>query len=247
MPGPRYDTKKCMGKVLIVKNQFGKEKKVIEIENQKVNELAETFGKLGFTVLPVEENKTKEEMIKLMKDVAAKDLKDDYCFICVVLAYGQDGVITCIDGDKPPKYPTARMQLPVSELQECLKGEKCKDLLLKPKIFMLQLEEVPRDLKDGLKPGAEAPKLIKIPREADFLTYSCKKDYAITTWNDGLKRYVLKSQQPGPPLEIQKLLTRINRLYCDYYSKAGMTVDIPCVTSLLTREVYLKKEEPSQM
>ena len=67
------------------------------------------------------------------------DLKDDYCFICMVLSYGQDGVITCYDETQSPKNPTAGMQLPVSDLQECLKGNKCRGLLLKPKIFMLQV------------------------------------------------------------------------------------------------------------
>lgn len=67
------------------------------------------------------------------------DLKDDYCFIFMVLSYGQDGVIICCDGTHSPKNPTPSMLLPVSELQECLKGNKCRDLLLKPKIFMLQV------------------------------------------------------------------------------------------------------------
>lgn len=74
---------------------------------------------------------------------AREDLKDDYCFICIVLSYGQDGVITCYDETHSPKDPTADMQLPVSELQGCLKGDKCKKLLLKPKIFMLQVNIMP--------------------------------------------------------------------------------------------------------
>ncbi|XP_052720384.1 caspase-7-like [Crassostrea angulata] len=251
MPGPRYDAQKCMGKVLIVNNQTyyaEKEKdknRPIDIgkEDKKVEELIKTLNDLGFTVLDVEKNKTRDQMIKLLKEVAAKsDLKDDYCFICIVLSYGQDGVITCYDETHSPKNPTAGMQLPVSELQECLKGDKCKGLLLKPKIFMLQLEEALRDSKDGIETGAQAPKPVKIPREADFLTYTCERERAITTWEKGLKQYV---QEPKQPLEIQKLLTRMNRLYCEYYSTQGMTVDTPCVTSLLTREAYLKIEEPS--
>eukprot|EP00105_Crassostrea_gigas_P005429 XP_011419040.1 PREDICTED: caspase-7-like [Crassostrea gigas] len=252
MPGPRYDAQKCMGKVLIVNNQTyyaEKEKdknRPIDIvkEDEKVGELIKTLKDLGFTVLDVEKNKTRDQMIKLLKEVAAKsDFKDDYCFICIVLSYGQDGVITCYDATQSPKNPTAGMQLPVSELQECLKGDKCRDLLLKPKIFMLQLERALGDYIDSLATGTQAHKPVKIPREADFLTYTCEKDGAITTWNEGLKEYV---QKPKQPLEIQKLLTRMNRLYCEYYSKKEkMTVDAPCVTSLLTREAYLKIEEPS--
>nr|XP_011419037.2 caspase-7-like isoform X1 [Crassostrea gigas] len=253
MPGTRYDAQKCMGKVLIVNNQTyyaemeeDKNRPTdIGIEDTKVNELIKTLNKLGFTVLGDKEqkNKTKEEIIELLKNVAAKgDFKDDYCFICIVLSYGQDGVITCYDATQSPKNPTAGMQLPVSELQECLKGDKCRDLLLKPKIFMLQLERALGDYIESPATGTQAHKPVKIPREADFLTYTCERDEAITTWNEGLKEYV---QKPKQPLEIQKLLTRMNRLYCEYYSKKHMTVDAPCVTSLLTREAYLKKEEPS--
>ncbi|XP_065931446.1 uncharacterized protein [Magallana gigas] len=213
-------------------------------EDKKVKELIKTLKGLGFTVLGDEEqkNKTKEEFIDLLKNVAAReDLKDDYCFICIVLSYGQDGVITCYDETHSPKDPTADMQLPVSELQGCLKGDKCKKLLLKPKIFMLQLEKVECGSKEGGQPGRQgrqAPS-VKIPREADFLIYTSERDQAITTWNEGLKKYVLEPEQP---LEIQTLLTRMNGLYWEYYmNEEQMRMDTPCVTSLLTREAYLKK------
>ena len=66
-----------------------------------------------------------------------QDFSQDYCFICVILSYGKDGVITGV-----PEYendnPVAT-QLPLAELQNCLKGDKCKGLLGKPKIFMLQV------------------------------------------------------------------------------------------------------------
>lgn len=61
----------------------------------------------------------------------------------MVLSYGQDGVIICCDETQSPKKPTESMLLPVSELQECLKGDKCTDLLSKPKIFMLQVYIMP--------------------------------------------------------------------------------------------------------
>ena len=73
---------------------------------------------------------------------------------------------------------------------------------------------------------------------------------ALTAWIEGFKQYVLKPEQseqhgqpkqPMEPMEIQKLLTRMNHLYCKPYTKEGKEVDIPCVTSLLTREAYLKK------
>ena len=73
--------------------------------------------------------------------VAKQNFSLEYCFICVILSYGKDGVITCVPmkENDSVKNPTDRMLLPLAELQDCLKGEKCKGLLAKPKIFMLQV------------------------------------------------------------------------------------------------------------
>lgn len=38
------------------------------------------------------------------------------------------------------------------------------------------MEEALRDSKDGIETGAQAPKPVKIPREADFLTYTCERE-----------------------------------------------------------------------
>lgn len=65
-----------MGKVLIVNNQTyyaEKEKdknRPIDIgkEDKKVEELIKTLNDLGFTVLDVEKNKTRDQMIKLLKE-----------------------------------------------------------------------------------------------------------------------------------------------------------------------------------
>lgn len=75
--------------------------------------------------------------------MAKQDFSRDYCFICVILAYGKDGVITCIpegENDKTClRVPSEATHLPIAELQNCLKGDKCQGLLAKPKIFMLQV------------------------------------------------------------------------------------------------------------
>lgn len=65
-----------MGKVLIVNNQTYYAEKAedknrpIDIvkEDEKVGELIKTLKDLGFTVLDVEKNKTRDQMIKLLKE-----------------------------------------------------------------------------------------------------------------------------------------------------------------------------------
>ncbi|XP_062592811.1 caspase-7-like [Saccostrea cucullata] len=219
----------------------------IKKEDAKIKELVDIFKALGFTDIHggtdqfVERNKSKKEMIELLQEVAKKNFEDDYCFICVVLSYGKDGVITCVDRNSCPKTPTPSMMLPVAELQECLKGEKCPGLLMKPKIFLLQLEPVPEDRKEGTEPShvEEPTKQLKIPREADFLIYNCETDYAIKAWIKGLNAHVKDKEEP---LEIQRLLTRMNNIIRMHFKRQGTgPVELPCVTSLLTKEVYLGK------
>ncbi|XP_056009714.1 caspase-7-like isoform X2 [Ostrea edulis] len=273
MAGRSYELQKFSGKVLIVRNQVyhkvhieeskrdkdcgtcDKDTRAVEAlefvesiekEDEKVENLVKKFKELGFkdiyggTESFVQKDKTKKEIIKLLEEVAKQDFKDYYCFICVILSFGKDGVITCIpDSDESAKKPTPSMQLPVSELQECLKGDKCKGLLMKPKIFMLQLEDVTTDKPDGSGDHETARvKPIKIPREADFLIYNCETQY-VEAWTDGLNRYV----NDKDPMEIQKLLVRMNNIIHSRNVEVGMSsLPVPCVTSLLTKEVYLGKK-----
>ncbi|XP_061169658.1 caspase-7-like [Saccostrea echinata] len=267
----RYAMKKKSGKVLIIRNQNfhtcrdqsseerdRRDKETrgaphsvserIEKEDADIKELVHKFTELGFTDIYggtdkfEQKDKSKKEMIELLKQAAQKDFTDDYCFICVILSFGKDGVIICKDdsrdGNSSIRNPTPSMMLPVSELQECLKGDKCQGLLMKPKIFLLQLEPVPRDTKDDTHRRKEEPtKLLKIPREADFLIYNCETDFGIKAWIQGLNEHVVGKKEP---LEIQRLLTRMNNIVRKHYEDLGLSsVELPCVTSLLTKEVYL--------
>ncbi|XP_078326119.1 caspase-7-like isoform X2 [Crassostrea virginica] len=231
-------------------------------EDGEVNELLEKFKELGFTDIDggtnnfVYKDQTKAQMVALLETVAKQDFSQDYCFICVIISYGKDGVITCVpmNENDSMKNPSVGMLLPLAELQNCLKGEKCKSLLAKPKIFMLQLDKVPEGQKAGGPPSAPpTARLVKIPREADFLTYTCDMNnlsyyYGINAWIEGLEKYVLKPQREEPkgePMEIQRLLTRMTNIFKSKYEKETMTVEYPCVTSLLTKQVFLTKTPPA--
>ncbi|XP_061170013.1 caspase-7-like, partial [Saccostrea echinata] len=231
------------------------QKRINKEEDDDIEKLKSIFKKLGFTDIKggtepfVQKDKSKKEMIKLLEQVAQADFSDDYCFICVILSCGKDGVIFCKDdsqdGNSSTRYPTPSMMLPVSELQECLKGDKCQGLLMKPKIFLLQLEPVQTNTTDPMTQGSkeEPTTPLKIPREADFLIYNCETAFVphtgIKAWIQGLNEHVVGKKEP---LEIQRLLTRMNNIVRSYYEKKeGISVELPCVTSLLTKEVYLGK------
>ncbi|XP_078326123.1 caspase-7-like [Crassostrea virginica] len=269
----RYTKMDRIGRVLIVNNQVYHKPHAgsldckecekttrpqdIAKEDGEVNKLVKIFEDLGFKDIDGGTNKfvykdqSKTQMIELLEKVAKQDFSQDYCFICVILSYGKDGVITCVpmNENDSVKNPPVGMQLPLAELQNCLKGEKCKGLLAKPKIFMLQLDHVPGDRKDGGSEALPAARQVKIPREADFLTYTCDMNnlthyYGISAWIEGLEKYVLKPQKEEPkgePMEIQRLLTRMTNIFKSKYETAKMTVEYPCVTSLLTKQVFLTK------
>ena len=66
----------------------------------------------------------------------------------------------------------------------------------------------------------------------------------INAWKDGLKKYVLEPQEKNPmeePMEIQRLLTRMSNIFKTEYKDQGISVEYPCVTSLLTKQVFLTK------
>ena len=69
----------------------------------------------------------------------------------------------------------------------------------------------------------------------------------INAWIEGFKTYVVEPQKEDrkeEPMEIQRLLTRMTNIFKSMYEKEGMTVEYPCVTSLLTKQVFLTKTPP---
>ena len=66
----------------------------------------------------------------------------------------------------------------------------------------------------------------------------------INAWIEGLEKYVLepkKGDQENEPMEIQRLLTRMTDIFKSKYKEEGISVEYPCVTSLLTKQVFLTK------
>lgn len=59
---------------------------------------------------------------------AELDHRDNDCFTCAILSHGEDGFIWGID----------RM-IPINDLMEPFKGNKCLSLAGKPKIFFIQV------------------------------------------------------------------------------------------------------------
>ena len=63
-----------------------------------------------------------------MYTAADLDHKDNDCFVCAILSHGEDGFVWGKD-----------KKIPINDLMEPFKGNKCVSLAGKPKIFFIQV------------------------------------------------------------------------------------------------------------
>ncbi|CAI9543546.1 unnamed protein product [Staurois parvus] len=184
--------------------------------NKDVESLHEVFKNFGFQV-KIENNPTAAKISELLKGVAEDDHSQRGCFVCVVLGHGKDGGFYCYDDFMDEEY-----------LFNLFKGENCKQLVGKPKLFFIQACR--GDTSDyGVTPYASiaTTSSCKIPVEADFLChYSTCQGYVswrnlsygswfIQSLCDMLKKY-------GKKNDLMQILTRVNhKVAFEYESSHG--------------------------
>jgi len=64
------------------------------------------------------------------------DMEDYTCFVCVIMSYGEPGVIFCRN-ESTEKNDPCELKL----LQEPFKNHMCNTLAGKPKIFLVQVSK----------------------------------------------------------------------------------------------------------
>ncbi|KAG8431841.1 hypothetical protein GDO86_019747 [Hymenochirus boettgeri] len=203
------------------------------------------FKGLGFNV-NVYNNKSCTEMETLLRTVAQQDHGDSACFACILLSHGDEGLIYGTDG-----------AMPIKVLTTLFRGDNCKSLVGKPKLFFIQACRG-TEFDDGIESDAgptndsletDANPRHKIPLEADFLfAYSTVPGYY--SWrNPGRGSWFVQAlcrvlNEHGKSLEVMQILTRVNYLVatsfesdCDDPSFTKKK-QIPCVVSMLTKELY---------
>lgn len=200
--------------------------------NKDVESLSEVFTSYGFEVR-IENNATAERIAEVMKAVAEEDHSQRGCFVCVVLSHGKDGGFYCYDDFMEEEF-----------LFKLFKGENCKQLVGKPKLFFIQACRGDK-FDSGVTPYASVATTStgRIPIEADFLChYSTPPGYvAFRNIFDGswfiqslcemLKKY-------GKKYELMQILTRVNHKVAFKYEASGKK-EMPCIVSKLTKDIYL--------
>ncbi|ERE79286.1 caspase-7-like protein [Cricetulus griseus] len=89
--------------------------------------LFKCFRSLGFDVV-VYNDCSCAKMQDLLRKASEEDHSNSACFACVLLSHGEENLIYGKDGVTPIKDLTAHFR-----------GDRCKTLLEKPKLFFIQV------------------------------------------------------------------------------------------------------------
>ncbi|XP_052406794.1 caspase-6 [Carassius gibelio] len=215
--------------------------------------LARRFQDLGFEVKTFNDYK-REEVLTIIRGAAAASHVDADCFVCVFLSHGENGHIYANDG-----------QIQIQEVTDLFKGNECRSLVGKPKIFILQAcrgdkhdEPVtPMDVVDSEPVNevvVDVGALCTLPAGADFLMcYSVAEGYyshretVRGSWYIQDLCEILRCY--GSKLEFTDILTLVNRKVsirsvenCKDRSALGKK-QVPCFASMLTKKLFFRPKK----
>lgn len=244
------------GKAIVINNKQFRSHLQLPDRNgtdQDASALSCRFAELDFDV-DLKNDQTVQQMMNLMKQAAAEDHSDADCFACAILTHGENGEIYGVDE-----------KIEVKELLEPFKGNRCETLAGKPKLFFIQACRGTKfddgaDLNVADASGIpdvemEPPTTIhKIPAEADFLVaysvvpgyYSWRNSTNGSWFIQALQHHL---EQHGRDMDLLRILTRVNRSVAYNFQSntshpnMNRKKQIPCVTSMLTKEVYFTPKD----
>ncbi|XP_071313156.1 caspase-3-like [Trachinotus anak] len=200
---------------------------------------AKTFSRLGYKTRVVNDQ-TVEQMRQLLFNVSKEDHSSSASFVCVVLSHGDEGVIYGTNGCE--KF---------ENLTQFFKGNHCKSLVGKPKLFFIQACRGSA-LDDGALVEADSvgdQTSERIPVEADFLyAYSTAPGYY--SWRNTqngswfMQALCEMLEHYSGELELMQIMTRVNRkVALNFESSSNLPgysckKQIPCIVSMLTKDFY---------
>ncbi|XP_075053200.1 caspase-3 [Mixophyes fleayi] len=198
--------------------------------------LQNTFKSFGYKVNIYNDLKC-ADIYGLLTKVSQEDHSKRSSFVCALLSHGDDGVLYGVD-----------QSLPIKNLTSLFRGDRCKTLVGKPKLFFIQACRG-TDLDSGVETdsGSEShEETYRIPVEADFLyAYSTVPGYY--SWRNTLNgSWFVQSlcemlKLHGRKLELVQILTCVNHMVALEFQSFSNQIDfhakkqIPCVVSMLTK------------
>ncbi|XP_053195981.1 caspase-6-like [Scomber japonicus] len=224
--------------------------------NADRHNLERRLKELNFDV-KVYENYKKEKVWNKICEASEADHSDADCFLLIFLSHGEQDHVFAFD-DK----------ISIPDITALFKGDKCKSLVGKPKIFVLQACRGDKH-DDPVTPAnnddvdshlmtnqvvVDAHAIHTLPAGADFIMcYSVAEGYYshretingswyIQDLCDVLKKF-------GSSLEFTELLTLVNRKVsmrsvgnCNDRSAIGKK-QVPCFASMLTKKLYFRQNK----
>ncbi|XP_029359250.1 caspase-6 [Echeneis naucrates] len=195
------------------------------------------------------------EVIEKISEAAQDNHSDADCFLLVFLSHGEDDCVYAYDA-----------KISIQDITSLFKGDKCRSLVGKPKIFILQAcrgdkhdEPVtPCDAVDSeIKTNevvVDASTIHTLPAGADFIMcYSVAEGYYSHRETINGSWYIQDLcellRKYGDSLEFTELLTLINRKVsmrsvgnCNVRSAIGKK-QVPCFASMLTKKLYFRPKQ----
>jgi len=201
--------------------------------------LYEIFSTYGFDV-SLHQNRTKDQMMKIMIDAGKENYSDCDCFGVAVLSHGDNDVIYGVDT--------------IISIDNFIAPIKfCRSLVGKPKIVIFQACRG-TDLDSGIQSdavGDTGVQKVVLPLEADFLyAYSTVPGYF--SWRNSSKgswfvqalTQVLKKEECGK-MDLVRILTRVSHAVAYQFESNASRPEmnrkkqIPSIVSMLTKDLYL--------
>ncbi|XP_024292290.1 caspase-6 isoform X1 [Oncorhynchus tshawytscha] len=222
--------------------------------NADRSNLVKRFEDLNFEVQAFDNLKV-EEVLDQISQAAEANHADADCFVCVFLSHGENDHVYAYD-DK----------ITIQDITALFKGDKCKSLVGKPKIFILQAcrgdkhddPVTPMDVVDSeVKTNevvVDAGVVYTLPAGADFIMcYSVAEGYYSHRETINGSWYIQDlcgaMRKFGDSLEFTELLTLVNRKVsmrsvgnCNDKTAIGKK-QVPCFASMLTRKLYFRPKK----
>lgn len=200
------------------------------------------FSTLGFQV-HVRHDLTAQGIKTLLKQVALYDHSDFDCFVCVVLTHGEHGKLFAYDNGYA-----------IDTLFTNFLGDQCLTLVGKPKLFFIQACQGNR-LDSGVvvqcaSDDIDAAHYFKIPTHADFMiAYSTLPGFfSFRNTEKGswfIRALVEVISEYHQQYDLMSMMTIVCHRVAYRFTSNAATIDqcgkkqVPCITSMLTRRVYL--------
>lgn len=200
--------------------------------------LSEIFTKLGFDIIE-RKDLTVSGVKETLKQIASLDHSNNDCFVCLVLTHGDHGNLYAYDG----RYV-------IDHLFNNFLGNRCPTLVGKPKLFFLQACQGHRLDRGVLVEALDSANYFKIPTYADFLiAYSTLPGfYSFRNTEKGswfIRALVHVLHEYHLSFDLLSMMTLVSHRVAYYFSSHAATQEqsgmkqVPCITSMLTRRVFL--------